>query len=95
MVPFSQNGHSQILEGCNTTITTRIDQFYSGPVVVDSYWTESRSSLGNPAESAASVEREVGPGEGRATLAVVLVNRNSVDVSAAVVLLKIRNKFCR
>lgn len=67
---------------CNTVMTTKIDQFYQGPVFVDAYWTESSKSLTNEA-SANLVEREVGPGEGKATLAVVLMNRNTIDISAA------------
>jgi hypothetical protein len=61
-------------------MTTRIDQFYQGPVFVDAYWTESSASLST---SGSNAEREVGPGEGRATLAVVLLNRGLQDISAA------------
>lgn len=73
--------NSAVASDCNTTMTTRIDQSYEGPVFVDAYWTESSASLSSDSTTA---EREVGPGEGRATLAVVLLNRSPIDISAAV-----------
>jgi len=68
-------------DDCNTIMTTKIDQFYQGPVYVDSYWTTASQSL-NTQSSTVITEREVGPGEGKATLAIVLTNRSLKDISA-------------
>lgn len=76
-----QTAYSQTIEGCNATMTTRIDQYYQGPIFVDAYWTESSSALS--ADSDTLTQREVGPGDGKATLAVVLMNRSPIDISAA------------
>src|SRR5713226_4935537 len=58
---------------CNSSIADMQDSSYRGPVFLDSYWTDqsvSSTTTGNP------VKKEVGPGEGPSTLAVVLVNRS-------------------
>src|SRR5574338_330875 len=70
-------------DDCNTVMTTHVDQFYQGPVYVDAYWTESSQSL-NTASTDTITEREVGPGEGKATLAVVFNNRSLKDISGIV-----------
>ena len=70
-------------DDCNTVMTTHVDQFYQGPVYVDAYWTEASQSL-NTSSSDTITEREVGPGEGKATLAVVLNNRSLKDISGIV-----------
>jgi len=91
-VPAMTTSDSHAIEGCNTTMTTKIDQYYQGPVFVDAYWTESNMSLSNGSGSSIT-EREVGPGEGRATLAVVLLNRSTGDISAAVGYLRLPEGF--
>lgn len=68
------------IDGCNTTMTTKIDQLYQGPVFLDAYWTESSQSLNT--DSTDIIEREVGPAEGKVTLAVVFLNRSLLDISA-------------
>lgn len=84
--------HAQI-QGCNTTMTTRIDQHYQGPVFVKSYWTESSMSLRGSIGDAILFQREVAPGEGKATLAVELLNRSTMDISAATVFLNLPEGF--
>jgi len=79
------------IDDCNTVMTTRIDQYYQGPVFVDAYWTESSSALTSTTDG--MVERQVGPGEGKATLAVVLMNRNTIDISAATGYLQLPEGF--
>lgn len=91
LIPSFSNTNSYALDGCNTFVTTEIDQLYQGPVFVDAYWTESSSSLST--NTADQVEREVGPGEGRATLAVVLLNRSLQDISALTGYLKLPEGF--
>lgn len=76
-----QAAQSQTIENCNTTMTTRIDQYYQGPTFVDAYWTESSSALSASADTI--TQREIGPGDGKATLAIVLMNRSPIDISAA------------
>lgn len=79
------------VDDCNTYVTTHIDQLYQGPVFVDAYWTESSSSFST--DTTSQVEREVGPGEGRATFAVVLLNRSMQDISALTAYLKLPDGF--
>lgn len=64
-----------------------IETFYSfaqqvekNPGFQDSYWTDKTVAAGNDSDKLE--EKEVGPGEGIATLAVVLVNKAQSDISA-------------
>src|SRR5215210_6447181 len=50
------------------------------PAFQDSYWTDKTVASGNNSDKLQ--EREVGPGEGIATLAVVLVNKAQSDITA-------------
>jgi hypothetical protein len=62
---------------CSSSIVNLQDSSYRGPVYLDSYWTDQSSSsttTGNP------VKKEIGPGEGPSTLAVVMVNRSPSDI---------------
>src|SRR5205085_11812384 len=62
---------------CNSSIANLQDSSYRGPVYLDSYWTDQSASSttnGNP------VKKEIGPGEGPSTLAVVMVNRSPNDI---------------
>ena len=62
---------------CNSSVTDLQDSNYRGPVFLDSYWTDqsvSSTNTGNP------IKKEVGPGDGPSTLAVVLVNRSPNDI---------------
>jgi uncharacterized repeat protein (TIGR01451 family) len=47
---------------------------YSGPIYLDSYWTSGSSSQNG-------TEKDVGPGDGASTLAVVLINRGPSDIA--------------
>ena len=64
---------------CLSTLVTRIDADYNGPVFIDSYWTDSSAST---EEVLNPIELEVGPGEGPSTLAVVLTNRSPLEAFA-------------
>lgn len=88
---YFTNNNAYALDSCNTFVTTQVDQQYQGPVFVDAYWTESSSSFST--DTTDTAEREVGPGEGRATLAVVLLNRNAQDISALTGYLKLPPGF--
>ena len=88
---FASTRSYAAVDDCNTYVTTHIDQLYQGPVFVDAYWTESSSSFST--DTTDQAEREVGPGEGRATLAVVLMNRSMQDISALVGYLKLPDGF--
>jgi len=62
---------------CNASIASMEDSSYRGPVFLDAYWTDasvSSTTTGNP------VKKEVGPGEGPSTLAVVLANRSPNNI---------------
>jgi hypothetical protein len=59
---------------------TYAQQVEKNPGFQDSYWTDKTVAAGNDSDKLE--EREVGPGEGIATLAVVLVNKAQSDISA-------------
>lgn len=50
-----------------------------GPAFLDSYWTNYLSTSSSPNNN--TVKKEVGPGDGTATLAVVLVNKGRSDIT--------------
>jgi hypothetical protein len=78
---------------CNTSVTNFEDSSYRGPVYLDSYWTDvnspstSSTSTGNP------TKKEIGPGEGPSTLAVILVNRSPDDIIDATGVLNLPSGF--
>ncbi|MGI0026432.1 MAG: hypothetical protein ACREAD_01135 [Nitrosopumilaceae archaeon] len=75
-IPNSFNAYADT-PSCNNSIVNLQDSNYRGPVYLDSYWTDQSSSsttTGNP------VKKEIGPGEGPSTLAVVMVNRSPSDI---------------
>ena len=52
------------------------------PIFLDSYWTDNLSTSTNfPSNNTYPVKKEIGPGEGASTLAVVLVNRGRSDIT--------------
>ncbi len=51
------------------------------PAVLDAYWTNYLSSSSTSASSNNSVKKEIGPGDGISTLAVVLVNKGRSDLT--------------
>jgi hypothetical protein len=62
---------------CSSSIVNLQDSSYRGPVYLDSYWTDqsaSSTTTGNP------LKKEIGPGEGPSTLAVVMVNRSPISI---------------
>ena len=66
------NAYAQTMD-CSSSLVTRVDGSYNGPVVLDTYFTDASSSAGTTEKP---LKLEVGPGEGPASLAVVLVNRS-------------------
>lgn len=54
----------------------QIIQSISGPVFQNAYWTDASAT------GTAAVRKEVGPGDGASTLAVVLVNRGFSDITS-------------
>jgi len=55
-----------------------ISSSFSGPAFLDAYWTDREPD----AEETTVTRKEVGPGDGAATLAVVLVNRGGSDITS-------------
>lgn len=55
-----------------------ISSSFSGPAFLDAYWTDREPE----SEESTVTRKEVGPGEGAATLAVVLVNRGGSDITS-------------
>jgi hypothetical protein len=53
-------------------------QTLNGPVFLDAYWVDRNSST----DATASARKEVGPGDGASTLAVILVNRGTSPITA-------------
>lgn len=66
-------------------------QIEKNPSFQDSYWTDKTVAAGN--DSNKLEEKEVGPGEGIATLAVVLVNKAQSDISAIKGYLSLPDEF--
>ena len=50
-----------------------------GPTFLDAYWTNYLSTSSTPNNN--TVKKEVGPGDGTSTLAVVLVNKGRSDIT--------------
>jgi len=76
LIPNSLDAYADT-PSCSSSIVNLQDSSYRGPVYLDSYWTDqssSSTSTGNP------VKKEIGPGEGPSTLAVVMVNRSPSDI---------------
>jgi hypothetical protein len=81
--------HAQTRD-CLSTVNTRVDADYNGPVFLDAYWTdrsESSVDMLNP------MELEVGPSEGPSTLAVVFVNRSPLELYAITGYLRLPTGF--
>src|SRR5690349_8938949 len=76
LIPNSFNAYADT-PSCGSSIVNLQDSSYRGPVYLDSYWTDqsaSSTTTGTP------VKKEIGPGEGPSTLAVVMVNRSPIDI---------------
>ena len=52
------------------------------PAFLDAYWTDNIRSASTAVAINNSIKKEVGPGEGASTLAVVLVNKGRSDITA-------------
>lgn len=63
----------------NDELLTREEaiQALNGPIFLDAYWTDRNSS-----STDTITRKEIGPGDGASTLAVVLANRGSSDITA-------------
>jgi len=75
---------------CLSTLVTRVDADYNGPVFLDAYFTDNTDTSGT---SLNPIQLEVGPGEGPSTLAVVLSNRGPLDLYAVVGFLSLPEGF--
>jgi hypothetical protein len=75
---------------CVSTLITRVDADYNGPVFLDSYWTDRSASS---TDTLNPIELEVGVDEGPSTLAVVLVNRSPLELYAVTGYLKLPDEF--
>ncbi|HYL66647.1 MAG TPA: hypothetical protein VEU72_05800 [Nitrosopumilaceae archaeon] len=62
---------------CSSSIVNIQDSSYRGPVYLDSFWTDQSASS---TTSGTPLKKEIGPGEGPSTLAVVMVNRSPVSI---------------
>lgn len=78
---------------CNTSVTDFQDSSYRGPVYLDSYWTDTNSPSTTSTSTSNPSKKEIGPGEGPSTLAVVLVNRSPDDIIDATGVLNLPSGF--
>lgn len=75
----------------NTSSYAHGQQTEKDPAFQDSYWTDKTVVSGNDSDKLQ--EREVGPGEGIATLAVVLVNKAQSEITAVKGYLNLPQEF--
>lgn len=65
----------------NSTFPNNGSDTDKAPGLLDAYWTNYLSSASSTSNNNNSVKKEVGPGDGASTLAVVLVNRGRSDIT--------------
>ena len=65
----------------NSTFPNNGSDTDRAPGFLDAYWTNYLSSASSTSNNNNSVKKEVGPGDGASTLAVVLVNRGRSDIT--------------
>jgi len=65
----------------NSTFPNNGSDTDKAPAFLDAYWTNYLSSASSTANNNNSIKKEVGPGDGASTLAVVLVNRGRSDIT--------------
>src|SRR5947209_2753602 len=65
----------------NSTFPNNGSDTDKAPAFLDAYWTNYLSSASSTTNNNNSVKKEVGPGDGASTLAVVLVNRGRSDIT--------------
>jgi len=70
------------MSSSNWTLANSNAQTDLDPAFQDSYWTDDNTISTSNTSTNDAVKREVGPGEGTATLAVVLVNKARSDITA-------------
>src|ERR687897_1116613 len=71
-----------LMSSSNWTLTNSNAQTDLDPAFQDSYWTDDNMISASNTSTNDVVKKEVGPGEGTATLAVVLVNKARSDITA-------------
>jgi hypothetical protein len=71
-----------LLLSSNWTLTNSNAQTDLDPAFQDSYWTDDNMISTSNTSTNEAIKKEVGPGEGAATLAVVLVNKARSDITA-------------
>src|SRR5918992_584274 len=71
-----------LLLSSNWTFTNSNAQTDLDPAFQDSYWTDDNMISTSNTSTNEAIKKEVGPGEGAATLAVVLVNKARSDITA-------------
>src|ERR671925_248533 len=73
---------TMIILPSNWMLTNVNAQTDKDPAFQDSYWTDDNTISTSNTSTNDPVKKEVGPGEGAATLAVVLVNKARSDITA-------------
>jgi hypothetical protein len=71
-----------LISSSNWTLTNSNAQTDLDPAFQDSYWTDDNMISASNTSTNDAVKKEVGPGEGTSTLAVVLVNKARSDITA-------------
>ena len=71
-----------LMSSSNWTLTNSNAQTDLDPAFQDSYWTDDNMISASNTSTNDAVKKEVGPGEGTSTLAVVLVNKARSDITA-------------
>src|SRR5918994_5580713 len=71
-----------LMSSSNWTLTNSNAQTDLDPAFQDSYWTDDNIISASNTSTNDAVKKEVGPGEGTATLAVVLVNKARSEITA-------------
>src|SRR5215213_1449830 len=79
---YSLIGIMILMSSSNWTLVNSNAQTDLDPAFQDSYWTDDNTISTSNTSTNDAVKREVGPGEGTATLAVVLVNKARSDITA-------------
>lgn len=81
-VVYSLIGIMILMSSSGWTLTNSNAQTDLDPAFQDSYWTDDNMISASNTSTNDAVKKEVGPGEGTATLAVVLVNKARSDITA-------------
>src|SRR5919107_738358 len=79
---YSLIGIMILMSSSNLTLANSNAQTDLDPAFQDSYWTDDNTISTSNTSTNDAVKKEVGPGEGTATLAVVLVNKARSDITA-------------